>query len=65
MARLQLTGAEVRRLMRKNGLTIKGIAQRVGITQKRVREVRANGVTDFLADEWHYYLTGSWLTSQF
>lgn len=61
---LELTGADVRSLMRKHGWTIRGIAEKFGLTQKRVREVRASGVTGFLADEWHYMVTGRWLTER-
>jgi hypothetical protein len=39
-----LTGTTVRRLMRRHGKTIKGLAGSMGLTQARVREVRANGV---------------------
>jgi hypothetical protein len=39
-----LTGSDVRSLMRKHGWTIKALAAAMGLTQKRVREVRADGV---------------------
>lgn len=55
-----LSGAEVRSLMRCHGKTIRGIATERGLTMKRVREVRANGVTGFLAEEWQYLITGEW-----
>lgn len=54
----RLTGDGVCRLMRKHKVTIRGIAQAYNITQKRVREVRANGVRGFLAAEWTYMITG-------
>lgn len=57
----KLPGAMVRRLMRKHGVTIRGLADRYNITLKRVREVRAGGVCGFLANEWHYLITGQWL----
>ena len=50
----------VRRLMRKHHVTIAGLSDKYKITRKRVREVRATGVTGFLADEWCYLITGSW-----
>lgn len=59
---LHLSGDAICKLMRKHGLTIKMLAQKWEITQKRVREVRKAGVTGFLADEWHYLITGKWLT---
>lgn len=59
---LRLSGEEVCKLMRKHGLTIKALAQKWDITQKRVREVRQAGVSGFSADEWHYLITGVWLT---
>ena len=39
-----LTGTTVCKLMRRHGKTIKGLARSMGLTQARVREVRANGV---------------------
>lgn len=57
----RLPGAMVRRLMRKHGITIRALAIKHGITMKRVREVRANGVRGFHANEWHYLVTGYWL----
>lgn len=44
---MHLTAAEVKRLMRAHGKTIAGLAASMNITQKRVREVRANGVTGY------------------
>lgn len=57
----RLPGAMVRRLMRKHGVTIRSLASTHSITMKRVREVRANGVRGFLANEWHRLITGQWL----
>ena len=45
----RLTGAEIVRLMRKHKQTIKGLAEKMGITQKRIRTVRARGLADPLA----------------
>lgn len=55
-----LSGAIVRRLMRLHRVTIAGLAAKHKLTQKRVREVRKNGVEGFLADEWRYLVTGKW-----
>lgn len=55
-----LSGAMVRRLMRQHRVTIAGLSIKYQITRKRVREVRATGVTGLLADEWCYLITGSW-----
>jgi hypothetical protein len=57
----KLSGAEIRRLMRIHRVTIESIAARFNLTRKRVREVRIAGVTGFLASEWHYLITGTWL----
>lgn len=57
----RLPGAMVRRLMRKHSVTIRALATKHNITMTRVREVRANGVRGFLANEWHYLITGQWL----
>lgn len=59
---LRLSGETICKLMRKHGLTIKALAQKWEITQKRVREVRRIGVSGFSADEWHYLITGAWIT---
>ena len=40
--------------------TIAGIASKFNLTKKRVREVRAQGVTGFLAQEWTFMITGQW-----
>jgi len=40
-----LSGKSVVRLMRAHKKTIHGLATAMGITQKRVRHVRANGIT--------------------
>lgn len=53
-----LSGAMVRRLMRKHRVTINGLAQKFKLTKKRIREVRKDGLRDFLADEWCYMITG-------
>ena len=55
-----LSGAMVRRLMRKHRVTIAGLATKHKITQKRVREVREKGVSGFLALEWVFLITGAW-----
>jgi len=56
----KLPGAMVRRLMRKHGVTIRALAGKHNLTLKHVREVRRNGVCGFLANEWHYLITGQW-----
>jgi len=42
--RAALSGREITSLMRKHRIGIKALAARMGITQKRVRGVRANGI---------------------
>lgn len=59
--RFELSGATVRRLMRQRGLTIRALAATHKITMKRIREVRADGVRGFQANEWHWILTNRWL----
>lgn len=55
-----LTGATVERLMRAHGKTIAAVAQAMGISQRRVREVRAIGVhgTPYVMD-WAEGITGA------
>ena len=55
-----LSGSMVCRLMRKHRVTISDLASKHQITQKRVREVRAKGVSGFLACEWVFLITGQW-----
>lgn len=57
----KLPGAMVRRLMKNRRLTIRSLASKHQLTLKRVREVRRDGVEGFLANEWHYLITGQWL----
>ena len=57
---MKLTGNGVIRLMRNHKVRIRDLAKKYGITLKRVREVRANGVQGFLAAEWIYLITGVW-----
>lgn len=47
-------------MMRKQKVTIAALAAKFNLTQKRVREVRAQGVTGFLAQEWTFMITGQW-----
>ena len=46
---LWLSGTMVCALMRKHQVTIAGLTTKFGLTKKRVREVRATGVSGFLA----------------
>ena len=54
----QLSATDVRRLMRQNRKTIRGIATRWNLTLKRVREVRARGVQgEAFVRDWLEILT--------
>ncbi len=54
-----LTGQEICRLMRKHKKTIKGLSFALGITCKRIREVRLRGLNDPLAvRDWYEGITG-------
>jgi hypothetical protein len=55
-----MSGSMVCRLMRKHRVTISDLASKHQITQKRVREVRAKGVSGFLACECVFLITGQW-----
>jgi hypothetical protein len=44
MDAVELTGAEIRKLMRINKKTIRDLSVKYGITQKRVRYVREHGI---------------------
>lgn len=57
----RLSGAMICRLMRRHRVTIRALASRYQLTQKRVREVRTRGVEGFAASEWHFLICGRWL----
>ncbi len=55
----QLSSKEIKRLMRQHGLTIALLAAKMNLTQKRVRQVRDNGVTGYMAVcDWFEAITG-------
>lgn len=55
-----LTGTTICKLMARHHKTIGGIAKQWGITQKRVREVRANGVQgEAWVMDWMQFTTGN------
>jgi transcriptional regulator with XRE-family HTH domain len=54
-----LTGAELRKLMRRHRVTIRALASRLGTTQRRVRKVRADGVSGHaMTRDWLEAITG-------
>lgn len=57
---LWLSGSMICALMRKHQVTIASLAAKFTLTKMRVREVRAKGVTGFLAEEWMFMITGQW-----
>lgn len=55
-----ITGTSIAKLMRKHGKTIRGLADAMGITQKRVREVRVRGVKgEAFVQDWMEAITGN------
>jgi hypothetical protein len=55
----RLSGDEIKSLMRRNKKTISGLAFTMGITQKRVREVRERGIEDKNGvRDWLEFITG-------
>ena len=57
---MQLTGSDVKSLMRSHNVKMRDIKAKYQITLKRVREVRESGVRGFAAQEWHFIITGVW-----
>ena len=54
-----LEGAEARRLIRVNEVTIRELARRMRITMKRIREVREIGLDDrYSIRDWLEAITG-------
>ena len=54
----KLPGDEVRRLMRKHRVTIRGLAKDMQITMTRVREVRERGLKGPAVRDWLEHITG-------
>ena len=53
------SGARISSLMRANHVTIAALAARIGVTQTRVRQVRASGLQSYLIYcDWHEAITG-------
>lgn len=60
----KLPGRYIVKLMRKHRVTIKGLAQRMNITQKRVRQVREQGVAgNCMCLDWFEAITKTGLFS--
>ena len=55
-----LSGAEIVRLMRLHRRTLRAIKAEYGIKLKRIRQVRAEGVSGFMAEDWFRIITGRW-----
>ena len=55
----RLSGAEVKRLMRVHGMTIAALSFVMGITQKRIREIRDSGIEGGnVVRDWQEAITG-------
>ncbi len=55
----QISGKQIKNLMRAHNKTIRGLAESMQITMKRVREVRSNGVEGRgLVCDWYEAITG-------
>lgn len=57
---MDINGNTIKFLMRKHKVTIRGLAKKYGLTMKRVREVREQGVKGFSGDEWFMLIGGKW-----
>lgn len=54
-----ITGPSIVKLMRMHGKTIRGVAVSMGITQKRVRQVRDRGVKgEAFVQDWMEAIAG-------
>jgi hypothetical protein len=61
----RITGSDIVRLMRKHGKTIRGLAGAMGITHKRVRQVRAEGVIgEHFVRDWIEAISGEPMVNQ-
>jgi hypothetical protein len=62
ISEITLSGSMIRRLMRRNKVTIRSLSQQNDITHKRVRKIREDGAEPgFPSNEWHWMITGTWL----
>jgi len=55
---LVLSGRDLCRLMRRHRVTIRDLARRTGITQKRIREIRRSQLTGLAVHDWIEAITG-------
>lgn len=54
-----MTGKEIAALMRQHKVTIKDLAKRMGVTEKRIKEVRKDGLSDANTErDWVQSITG-------
>jgi hypothetical protein len=55
-----MTGKQITTLMRKNHMTIRGLAKTTGFTMKRIREVRSAGLAcPYAVRDWVEAITGT------
>ena len=55
-----MIGREIRTLMRKNKMTIRDLSAKMGITMKRIRQVRSAGLAcPFAVRDWTEAITGA------
>ena len=55
----EMAGTRIAGLMRRNHVTIKILSKRMGITMKRIRHVRTEGLTNFVTYlDWYEHITG-------
>ncbi len=59
LPRLYLTGKSVARLMRRERVTIRELAARMGLTLKAIRHGRNNGVRGHGVADWVEAITGA------
>ena len=53
------SGSRIKKLMQANHVTIAALAARMGVTQTRVRQARASGMSSYLVYcDWHEAITG-------
>lgn len=55
---LTLSAAEICKLMRKHNCTIRQLAERTQISQKRIRQVRSRGISGLAVLDWQQAITG-------
>lgn len=54
----RFSGSEIASMMRRNGKTIRALSAAMGISMKRIREIRKSGISGLAAMDWYEAING-------